>query len=622
MRLLAPSLALLSLALPAAARGAKAAEAPAPTVKDGHSYANALDVRTSDLALDLTVDFERKVLEGTATHTLLRANPRAAQFVLDTKDLTILKVEVSADGKAWSPTPVSYGKPDPLLGTKLEVVLPPGAKQVRVHYRTSPQAGGLQWLTPEQTAGKKHPYLFSQSQPILARSWVPCQDTPGVRITYSARLRTPKALRAVMSAANDPKAPRTGVYTFKMPQRVPTYLLALAVGDLEFQSLGKRSGVYAEPSVLPLAAKELEDTETMIAAAEKLYGPYRWGRYDILVCPPSFPIGGMENPRLTFATPTILAGDKSLVSLVAHELAHSWSGNLVSNATWRDVWLNEGTTTYVERRIIEALYGRPRAEMEAAIGRKRLEDLLPTLPGPDTVMNLDLQGRDPDDALSEIPYEKGSLFLRHLEETYGRAAFDAWLRSYFDAHAFRSITTADFEAHLKAHLLDKAPAKQGVVPVMAWIHVSGLPGSAPQPRNEAFSKVEAALQPWLAGTAPPSSLPGKTWTTFEWIHALTHLPATLTAAQMTELDAAFALTETGNAEVAHCWLRLAVQKRYAPAYPRLERYLVGIGRKKLILPLYADLKKSGQLDLARALFAKARPGYHPITQSAVASTLK
>jgi aminopeptidase N len=370
--------------------------------------------------------------------------------------------------------------------------------------------------------------------------------------------------------------------------------------------------------VLAKAAKELEDTEKMVEATEKLYGPYRWGRYDILVLPPSFPYGGMENPRLTFATPTILAGDKSLVSLVAHELAHSWSGNLVTNATWRDFWLNEGFTTYLERRIIEAVYGRDREEMEAALGRQTLERLLKELEPRDQILHVDLAGRDPDDGSTEIPYEKGALFLRQLEGVFGREQFDTFLKAYFDHFAFQSITTADFVAYLKKNLLDANPQLAAQIPLDEWLYQPGLPASAPQPTSDAFAKVETQANEWLQGKLPAAQLPVKDWTTQQWLHFLRFLPPQLSKEQLAELDRTFKLTETGNAEIAHVWLLISIRNNYEPAYPRLETYLTSIGRQKLIKPLYEELMKTpAGAARARAIFQKARPGYHPIAQTSV-----
>src|SRR5262245_30342751 len=387
--------------------------------RDTHSFSNPDQIRVRHLDLDCDVLFDQKILKGTATLDLdRRVNSGSPPLVLDTSKLQIEKVEVSSDGSSYAEAKFALGEHDPILGSPLTIATPLTAAKVRIRYSTSPEASALQWLYPAQTAGKKKPFLFTQSQAIHARSWIPLQDTPGVRMSYTARVRTPKDLLAVMSAVNDPDAPRNGEYSFRQRAPIPSYLIALAVGDLQFRPIGNRTGVYAEPQVVDRAAKEFEDTEKMLRAAQELYGPYRWGRYDLLVLPPSFPFGGMENPGLTFATPTILAGDKSLVSLVAHELAHSWSGNLVTNATWSDFWLNEGFTVYVERRILEKVYGRRREEMEAALGLQELEREIAKLPERDQILHIDLKGRDPDDGVTNVPYEKGALLLRSLEEKF------------------------------------------------------------------------------------------------------------------------------------------------------------------------------------------------------------
>ncbi|HSE97663.1 MAG TPA: M1 family metallopeptidase, partial [Blastocatellia bacterium] len=428
---------------------------------------------------------------------------------------------------------------------------------------------------------------------------------------------------AVMSAENDSQTPRDGDYTIKMSQPIPSYLIALGVGDLAFKPLGPRTGVYAEPSVVDSAASEFADTEKMIVATEKLYGPYRWGRYDLLVLPPSFPFGGMENPRLTFATPTILAGDKSLVSLIAHELAHSWSGNLVTNATWRDFWLNEGFTTYLERRIIEEIYGREREEMEAVLGLQTLQDEINAFEDRDEILHIDLTGRDPDEGATQVPYEKGALFLRHLEETFGRAQFDRFLRRYFDHFAFQSITTADFLNYLKKNLLDSNLQMTAKVPVDEWIFKPGIPASAPRPASDAFAKVERQADAWIKGEIAAAKLDTKSWTTHEWLHFLRRLPDSLDAARMAELDKTFRLTQTGNSEIAHQWLLIAIRNRYEAAYPRLEEYLTTIGRRKLIKPLYDELVKTPEgKERARVIYQKARPGYHPIAVTTIDEIVK
>ena len=611
--------------------------------QDVHSFANPSAVRVRHVDLNWDVLFDQKILKGSATLTVERAS-QTAPLILDPRDLKIEKVETSAGGTTYSAGTFTVGASDKILGSSLTIPLPTNATRVRIHYSTSPGASGLQWLAPAQTAGKKDPFMFTQSQAIHARSWIPLQDTPSVRVTYNARVRTPRNLLAVMSAENDARTLRDGDYSFRMRQPIPSYLIALAVGDLRFRSLGRRTGVYAEPQVIGRAARELSDTERMVVATERLYGRYRWGRYDILVLPASFPYGGMENPRLTFATPTILAGDKSLVSLIAHELAHSWSGNLVTNATWRDFWLNEGFTTYLERRIQEAVYGRARSQMEAALGLRDLNEVIASLEDRDEILHIDLTGRDPDEGSNDIPYEKGALFLRHLEETFGRARFDQFLRSYFNHFAFQSITTEQFLAYLKQNLVDKYPALAARVPVDEWINKAGIPANAPRPTSPAFARVEQQVKRWLSREIVAARIPAARWTTQEWLHFLktvqnslepppgaggpaggssSQLSQTEKARLMGELDRAFNLTRSGNSEIVFQWLVMSIRNQYEPANQRLEEFLLSVGRRKFIRPLYQELAKTPE-GKARAMeiYRRARPTYHPIAVASIDADLK
>jgi leukotriene-A4 hydrolase len=583
-----------------------------PDERDFHSFSNPHQVKVQHLELECDILFEEKILHGIAVLSLDKSDA-ARHLILDTMGLTIVKVETAGEVSDYLPATFSMGETHPILGTPLTIQLPDEADRVRIEYFTSPDAIGLQWLAPPQTAGKRHPFMFTQSETIYARSWIPLQDSPQVRMTYHARVRTPADLLAVMSAANNPQSLGEGQYDFVMPQPIPSYLIALAVGDLVFEALGPRSGVYAEPSVIAKAAREFGDTEKMIETTERLYGPYRWDRYDMLVLPPSFPLGGMENPRLTFTTPSILAGDRSLVSVVAHELAHSWSGNLVTNATWSDFWLNEGFTVYVERRVLEELYGRQREEMEAALGRQDLEDEIAALDERSEILHIDLKDRDPEDCFTKVPYEKGALFLRQLEETFGRADFDAFLRGYFDRFAFQSITTADFVAYLQEHLLQPHPQRAGLIPLIEWLYQPGLPACAPQPSSDAFTKVEKQAARWLSEEIAVHELRTAFWTTQEWLHLLRHLPRKLESEKMRELDGAFQLTGSSNSEIAHQWLLMAIRNHYEPASSRLEEFLLTTGREKLIKPLYEELIKSSEgKQRATAIYSQARPAYHPI----------
>lgn len=620
---------LAALALACATLRAVGAEtAPIEPGFDYHSYANVDQFRVTHLEMDLQVDLDTKVIDGVVGLEIKRLDPRATQLVLDTKGMTINDVSqkatdvLGATAKSqtvWVSRPFHLEKPDPLLGSALVIDLPPSHKAVevvRIDYETLPTAGALQWLTPKQAGGHKG-FLYTQSEPIGTRTWIPLQDTPQVRATYTATIHTDSGVRAVMSAENDPKHKRNGEYSFVMPQAIPSYLIALAVGDLAFKETGPRTGVYAEKSVVSAAAKEFADTESMIATGEKLFGPYRWSRYDILVLPPSFPIGGMENPRLSFITPTVIAGDKSLVSVIAHELAHSWSGNLVTNATWRDVWLNEGFTVFLESRITAAVYGEQREAMEAVLGLQSLRAELATLAPKDQVLAIDLRDRDPDLAFSEVPYQKGRLFLSFLEAKFGRERFDAFLHAYFDHFAFQSITTEQFNDYLQANLLDRFPGIVTRDQVLTWEHAPGIPADAVLPTSGAFGPVDQAREAWLAGTLAAKQL-GLDWVTQQWLYFLNNLPAALNPKQLAELDEAHGLTRSQNAEIEHSWLKIVIRNNYQPSYPRLEEYLKTIGRRKLIVPLYAELMKTPAGTLfAKRVYAKARPGYHPSTVAAL-----
>ena len=594
--------------------------------KDAHSYANPEQVQVTRVELDLDVQFIEKSLQGSATLTLRKTDPAAGELVLDTRGLAIERAEAGDESGTFEPADFRLGKSDPVLGAPLTVSLSGNTARVRIFYATQPDASGLQWLEPSQTAGGKHPFLYTQSQAIHARSWIPLQDTPGVRVTYAATIRTPKDLLAVMSAemeaSSAAEAPTPGAYHFQMPQPIPSYLIALAVGDLVFEPMSERTGVYAEPSVVEKAAREFEDTEDMMQAVEKLYGPYQWQRYDILVLPPSFPFGGMENPRLTFVTPTILAGDKSLVSLVAHELAHSWSGNLVTNATWRDFWLNEGFTVYLEQRIQERVFGRERSEMEGALEVHELEAELKGLEPRDQLLYVDLDGRDPDDGFTAVPYIKGMLFLRSLEAAVGRDRFDTFLRSYFDHFSFQSVTTADFLEYLDQYLLQSNPHLADQVPVEEWLLTPGLPEGAARPESDLLDGVERQVQRWTAGEVAAEDLPTADWSTQEWLHFLRSLGDTVEPAKIAELDAAFSLTAAGNSEIIHQWLLMAVRGGYEPAYPRLEEFLISVGRRKFLKPLYTELAKTedGKRRVL-AIYKKARPHYHPIAVATIDEVL-
>ena len=581
---------------------------------DKASFAKPLEARVHHVALDLGVDFDTKRISGTATLDIDR-KPDAKEIVLDDKGLEIESV-TDGDGE---PLQFKIGSVDEELGAPLAVTLKPETKRLVIKYKSAADAEALQWLSPEQTAGKKQPYLFSQGQAILNRGWIPTQDSPGIRQTWEAKIRVPAPLTAVMSAPRSAEPLTQGgetVFSFKMDKPVAPYLIAIAVGDLKFKSLGARSGVWTEPEMLDAAAAELADTEKMIDAAEKLYGPYRWGRYDLLVLPPSFPYGGMENPTLTFLTPTFIAGDKSLVGLVAHELAHSWSGNLVTNATWADSWLNEGFTSYFENRIMEAIYGKQRASQEAALS---FDDMMKAfeeegMNDPVTRLNLPAEEGTPDGGASGIIYDKGALFLRSIERIVGRERWDAYLRSYFDRHAFQPMTSARFLADFRAELVKGDKALEDKLQLDRWVYQPGLPGNLARPDPAAFAEVDKAAQRF-AGGGPLDAMAWAKWTTAERLRFLNKLPRKLPKGRLDALERGFGLNTIGNYEVRFAWLDLAIGNRYEPAVQSIEQFVTAQGRRKFVKPLIEALAedKSWGRPIAVRLYTKARPLYHPVT---------
>lgn len=584
---------------------------------DPYTYAQPEVARVTHVALDLALDFEGQSVTGTATLDI-QAVDGADTVILDSNGLEISAIT----DEAGAALPFDIGAVEEGKGAPVTVTMGDTRTITIVYSATNPEA--LQWLGPEQTAGGQHPYLLSQGQPTLNRTWIPTQDSPGIRQTWEARITAPEALTVVMSGlvAGEPEAAGEGrrAFTFTMDKPVAPYLIAIAAGDIVFQELGPRSGVWTEPVMLGRAAAELADTEKMIDAAEKLYGPYRWGRYDMIVLPPAFPYGGMENPVMTFLTPTFIAGDKSLTGLVAHELAHSWSGNLVTNANWADSWLNEGTTSYFENRIIEELYGTKRAAQEAALSFAGLEESLAEhgMDAPITALHLIEEEASPDGGATGIIYDKGAVFLRTVETIVGREKFDTWLESWFDRHAFEPATSAMFLADMRENLVQGDADLEAKLMLDAWVYEPGLPSNVVRPDPAAFAEVDAAA----AGYAESSKVDSKAWanwTAAERQRLMAKLPRDLSDAQLAALDKDLGLSKTGNNEVLFLWLELAMENRYDPALPQVETFLSTVGRRKFVAPLFEALMAQGTWGqpIAKRIYAKTRPTYHSVTTGTV-----
>lgn len=587
-------------------------------VKDNHTQSNADSVAVKHLDLDVKIDFDEQTIAGRASWNI-ENKYNVEHLVLDGYDLTIDSAKVDSELVQYT-----WGEPVPHLGSALNIPIGKDSKRVDIYYKSDKGARALQWLEPQQTSGKKFPFLYTQSESIYARSWIPCPDGPGIRFSYTARVQVPVDLLALMSAVNPQQKNDSGIYHFEMDKPIPAYLMALGVGDLQFKAIDERTGVYADPTMLEAAHTEFSEVGQMVKTAEAMYGPYRWGRYDILVLPSGFPLGGMENPKLTFCTPTIISGDKSLVNLIAHELAHNWSGNLVTNATWNDFWLNEGFTVYFERRLTENMTDKSYADMLWELGYQDLEHTVAEMEMDDNMedshLKIELKGRDPDDGLTDIAYEKGALFLKLIENNVGRERMDAFLKGYFDAHAFKTITTEEFLDYLNKNLIKDDKELAAKIDIDAWVYGPGIPDNAPRADMERFEKVDAERAKFIAGTNP-AELNTAAWTTHEWLHFLRKMPAPLSVQQMSALDKQFGFTKSNNSEIADLWYVLAISNSYTEAYAAVDEFLGRVGRRKFLSPLYDEMMATGKEEMARDIYQKYRGNYHPLAQTTLDKTV-
>ena len=588
-------------------------------VKDEHSFSKPNLAVAKHLDLDIKVDFDSQSISGKASWQIDNVS-KGNEIIFDENTLNITKVTLGDDEKE---TKFELGEEVKFHGKPLRITIEPNTTKVNIYYNTTKDAIALQWLTPQQTADKKKPFLFSQGESVWSRTWIPCQDSPGIRFTYSAKVTVPKDLMAVMSAVNPQQKNDTGVYTFKQEKAIPSYLMAIAVGDIKFKAIDDRTGVYAEPSLLEKSAWEFAELGKMVNAAEKLYGPYRWGRYDVLVLPPSFPYGGMENPNLTFLTPGVIAGDRSLTSLLAHELGHSWSGNLVTNATWDDIWLNEGFTTYVEHRIGEAIFGEKEAKMQGVLSRKVLNDNIAEFgaTNPDTQLKVNTTGKNPDDAINEIPYVKGYDFLKVIEQAVGRAKFDVFIKNYFDAHAFQSITTEDFVSYLNENLIKNDKALADKIKAEEWIYRPGIPSNITTVVSEDFNVIDNIQKNWRKTGV--KGLSQKIKSTNEKQHFIDYLPEDITIKEMAEIDAEFNFTKGGNFVIKRQWFVPAIRHHYTVAYPAIEQFMIATSRTGSLATLYKEMVKAPEGKVwAKQIFNKAKSGYHLTTVQDIEGLLK
>ncbi len=576
------------------------------TRHDPHSYADLAQGRITHIDLRIQADFDAHILNIRAEYQL--AEPVTGSLFLDTSQIEIKSAHAKGQALGWE-----FDERDQLLGERLHLSGLENASSFTLTFATAPEARALQWLPAVQTAGGEHPFLFSQCQAIHARSVFPCQDTPSVRFTFTAEVEVPGALTAALAAEQVGVEERgeNKVFKFKMPQPIPSYLFAIGIGNLAFRELGPRTGVYAEPELVDAAAWEFAENEEKIVEAEKLLGPYLWGRYDLLILPPSFPYGGMENPRLTFLTPTAILGTRGQTALITHELAHAWTGNLVTNATWEDFWLNEGWTTYAETRITEVLEGEEVADLMAVYDEKRLLEIMERIgmDSPLTCLKVPSEGRDPDASFTIIPYYKGAFLIKELEYLIGRDRFDEFIQKYTGKYQFQSLTTEAFLTFLK----DELPEVFEKVNIQSWIYEPGLTDKRRKPQSALYDEVQEVLAAYKAGTRPTKEQVAG-WHRYQILSFLQALPKQIPAEDCKYLEDTLELANKNDANHFALFYATCITSGYQEILPRVEEFLGKNGRLLYVLPIFrAMIESDWAKERARRILEEVRERQHLIT---------
>lgn len=592
-----------------------AAQEPIPI--DPHSYSQPNKALASHLAWKGQVDFTLKRITARASW-VIETEKDADTIVFDTYGLVI--TEVLLDNE--QPTAWKLDRADAILGSALRIALKKGTQTVHIQYHTSSNAKGLQWLETDQTSNQQHPFLFSQGQAILTRSWLPCQDSPALRFSFDAELKVPPGLMAVMSAPNSANKSLSGTYHFSNPKPIPAYLFSLAVGDFEYKAFDDRSGIFAEKSMLAPAWQEFANLPPMIKAAERLFGDMPWSRFDVLVLPPSFPFGGMENPMIMFAAPTLIAGDRSLTNLVAHELAHAWSDQLLKHASWEDFWLNEFFTSYIERRIIEEMEGPSYAEMMHSLSNLELARNLAhsKMQKQALILVPDLEGKDPDLVLGALSYQKVTAMMMQLENSLGKKSIDQWIKKRLESRPARVYNTSSFVETYQKELFDSSPLD--VATLNTWLNAPALPNNYAPRISARFANVEAVAGLWLQGEEI-TYLPTGTWSVYEWMYFLRVInQGQLPEARLAALDETLQFSSSGNAELQAVWFQLILQHNYLGALPAVEAYVAKTGRRKLLLVVYTALWNNLLCrDKAMLWFDKYQMRYHPVALNSIQQVL-
>ena len=617
--------------------------------EDISSYSNFNEIIQKELDIDISLDFEKKQMIGKMDINYEIINQEISKIILDLKGPEIVSVEYiqkDEEGEDLKSIKLNYeiyseNEFKDSLGTPLIIYLDniKNNKEVdykkiielktlliRIQFITTEKCTGIQFLTKEQTYTKKYPFMFTQCEAIQCRSLFPVQDSPSVKSTYKVTTSIESPLTFLFGGIIKTKYydsnTKKNITLFEQNIPIPSYLVAFVAGELEYGRISERCGVWTEVGLCKKACNEFKDAETYIKIAEEyLDHPYEWEVYNLLVLPFSFPYGGMENPNLTFVTPALLAGDRSMSNVIGHEISHSWTGNLVTNKNWKNFWVNEGFTTFMERKLDSALLGEDMENLEAIVGNNELIADIKLL-GEDseyTKLSADYGGNDPDDGFSTAPYEKGYQFLIYIEKLIGKDVFKEVMQKYIKKYRLKSVDHTAFkgvlEEVIKEKFKEKADEIIGKIDWEKWLYEKGIPKYTNEFSSEYLKDAEKLAEDFLNEKEDNETVlkKFKEWHTnvkLAFLNYLSEHKDKINETICQNLKKKLNLAEEYNSEIKYMWYLLALDKKIESEIPNIKKFLETHGRLKYIRPIYfAWMEKD--FNEAKEFFDKVKYLYHP-----------
>ena len=615
--------------------------------EDISSYSNFDEIIQKEVFIDVSLDFDKKQMLGTMEVKYEILSSEIPNVILDLKGPEIVSVEyVIKNEKNEEKTmiPLTYeiyseNVYKDSLGTPLKISLDNVKKNIPDEYNklsksktlmlcikfiTTENCTGIQFLTKEQTYTKKYPFMFTQCEAIQCRSLFPVQDSPSVKSIYKVKTSIPSPLTFLFGGIKkesylDNKS-NQNVTIFEQKIPIPSYLVAFVAGELEYGKISERCGVWTEVGLCKIACNEFKDAEKYVQIAEEYFNhPYEWEIYNLLVLPFSFPYGGMENPNLTFVTPALLAGDCSMSNVIGHEISHSWTGNLVTNKNWKNFWVNEGFTIFMERKLDSALLGEEMENLEAIVGNNELiaDIKLLGLDSEYTKLSPDFGGNDPDDGFSTVPYEKGYQFLIFIEKLIGKDNFREVMQKYIKKYRYKSVDHTAFKEVLEGLINEKLKDPKKIIDEInwdKWLYEKGIPSYKNDFSSKLLKEAEKLAEDFLQEKEDKSSVLKvfKEWHTNVKLAFLNYLldnKNKIDEKIMKNLKNELNLAEEYNSEIKYMWYLLALDKKVEEEIPNIKKFLETHGRLKYVRPVYfAWIEKD--YNQAKEFFDKTKYLYH------------